>query len=196
MYKTEIRNGKLVVHFGERPTRHLQKHLLSYGGVRYGKDWWFSEDIPEVKKFLKSWAGNMRTHTSSERTLCWRCKNACGGCPWSAEGKPVRGWNAKQTVTNYHRNNGARLEISGFCVKECPMFSDDEIGRPHLTTDNENRYIALAAAIIKQALLDLENAETGAERNYIEKFFASDWCDVLTNGRKEAVIDAIKRDML
>lgn len=28
--------------------------------------------------------------------LCWSCKNACGGCEWSARLEPVAGWTAKK----------------------------------------------------------------------------------------------------
>ena len=28
---------------------------------------------------------------------CWSCQNACGGCSWSSEFKPVEGWKAKRT---------------------------------------------------------------------------------------------------
>lgn len=28
--------------------------------------------------------------------LCWECKNACGGCEWSANLEPVPGWTAEK----------------------------------------------------------------------------------------------------
>jgi len=42
-------------------------------------------------------------------TLCWDCGNACGGCSWSQELKPVKGWNAKKSGDS-------------FTVKQCPKF--------------------------------------------------------------------------
>jgi hypothetical protein len=35
-------------------------------------------------------------HTQSKQ-ICWTCQNACGGCSWSSELKPVKGWKAKPT---------------------------------------------------------------------------------------------------
>lgn len=42
-------------------------------------------------------------------TLCWSCKNYCGGCSWSREFKPVKGWTAKETN-------------QGYLVLKCPKF--------------------------------------------------------------------------
>lgn len=33
----------------------------------------------------------------SKMQPCWICKNACGGCRWSREGKPIDGWQAVET---------------------------------------------------------------------------------------------------
>ena len=52
--------------------------------------------------------------------LCWRCRNACGGCSWSREFKPVEGWDAKPTIIN-----GDGEEIPSFEIKKCPMFIKD-----------------------------------------------------------------------
>ena len=37
---------------------------------------------------------------NSNMQICWSCKNACGGCNWSAFGEPVEGWTAKPDVLN------------------------------------------------------------------------------------------------
>lgn len=34
---------------------------------------------------------------------CWTCKNACGGCSWSIEFKPVDGWQAVKTYIAANR---------------------------------------------------------------------------------------------
>lgn len=49
-------------------------------------------------------------------TLCWDCKNACGGCQWSQSLIPVKGW--KATLVYNKRQ-------TGYIVKECPEFIRD-----------------------------------------------------------------------
>jgi len=52
-------------------------------------------------------------------TLCWDCKNACGGCDWSRELVPVEGWKA---VPTYNKCQAS------YSVKECPEFIRDANG--------------------------------------------------------------------
>ena len=49
--------------------------------------------------------------------LCWRCKNACGGCSWSQCLKPVDGWTAIPTII--HDDGG---DFSSYDIKKCPEF--------------------------------------------------------------------------
>lgn len=55
-------------------------------------------------------------------SLCWDCKRATGGCPWSDKLKPIKGWKAipigKTTARPY----------STYLVEECPGFIRDAIG--------------------------------------------------------------------
>lgn len=53
------------------------------------------------------------------QTLCWYCKNACGGCSWSKSFKPVKGWTATYRPVNIFK----RLADSYF-VHECPEFEE------------------------------------------------------------------------
>lgn len=48
--------------------------------------------------------------------LCWDCKNSTGGCPWSAELKPVKGWVAEPSL---------KQTIETYFIKECPLFVRD-----------------------------------------------------------------------
>lgn len=58
-------------------------------------------------------------------TLCWACGNACGGCEWSALGKPVKGWTAKKTlIRNMDCAAHVRYEHS-YKVIACPKFVND-----------------------------------------------------------------------
>lgn len=57
---------------------------------------------------------------------CWYCTKACGGCSWSSEFKPVRGWKAKPTIVkNIIRKKTGEIRISTYSsyrITECPEF--------------------------------------------------------------------------
>ena len=71
-------------------------------------------------------------------TLCWDCKRACGGCPWSMSGTaagitrtpaPVDGWQATETRlrmqgTKNGRHDNLRTVVS-YIVEACPLFAPD-----------------------------------------------------------------------
>lgn len=57
-------------------------------------------------------------HTSAQ--LCWDCANACGGCRWSSEFKPVNGWTAKEVYVG-QKDRGAYT----YFITECPEFKRD-----------------------------------------------------------------------
>ena len=48
---------------------------------------------------------------------CWTCKNACGGCSWSREFKPVEGWEA---VPRSIKSNGIHAET--YKIINCPEY--------------------------------------------------------------------------
>lgn len=52
-----------------------------------------------------------------KKQLCWRCKNACGGCSWSAFLKPVDGWDATPVIIKDSTGN-----ISSYKIQKCPKF--------------------------------------------------------------------------
>lgn len=58
-----------------------------------------------------------RTPRGHKGTLCWNCKNACGGCSWSRSFTPVEGWNARETTLKSADGN-----IQSFFVTDCPEF--------------------------------------------------------------------------
>ncbi len=53
-------------------------------------------------------------------TLCWGCKNATGGCSWSARLEPVPGWDA---VTTAIKCSG--VPAQSYHVRACPLFEAD-----------------------------------------------------------------------
>ena len=57
----------------------------------------------------------------TQKTICWDCRKARGGCTWSAELEPVEGWEAEPTV----RKPGTKDEMHSFIVYDCPEFERD-----------------------------------------------------------------------
>ena len=53
-----------------------------------------------------------------DKQLCWRCKNACGGCDWSKRFIPVDGWIAEQTIVK-----DANGDFLSYKIKKCPKFT-------------------------------------------------------------------------
>ena len=47
--------------------------------------------------------------------ICWRCKNACGGCSWSHNLTPVKGWKAE-----FIPRDGEELDT--YKIIYCPEF--------------------------------------------------------------------------
>lgn len=59
----------------------------------------------------------------SAGTLCWCCNNAYGGCSWSRNGTPVRGWAAAASFLPRKKNDPE--PIGSFAVLRCPEFVPD-----------------------------------------------------------------------
>lgn len=53
--------------------------------------------------------------------LCWSCKNACGGCEWSANLEPVPGWTAEKVPRDTGTRENKRKGFS-YKITECPKF--------------------------------------------------------------------------
>ena len=49
--------------------------------------------------------------------LCWRCKNACGGCSWSDCLIPVGGWTAEPTIVK-----DSMKDFASYKIRKCPQF--------------------------------------------------------------------------
>ena len=60
---------------------------------------------------------------TSQRTLCWDCAKARGGCSWSDSLEPVEGWTAEPTTKAQFRQE----PLHSFLVMECPEFKRDAI---------------------------------------------------------------------
>ena len=58
-----------------------------------------------------------RKRQEENEQLCWRCKNACGGCSWSKELLPVKGWKAESTIIK-----DSMGDFESYKIKRCPEF--------------------------------------------------------------------------
>lgn len=55
--------------------------------------------------------------------LCWSCKNACGGCEWSAHLEPVPGWTAEKVLRwEYIGTKENKRPSFSYKIIECPKF--------------------------------------------------------------------------
>lgn len=74
-----------------------------------------SESRPYCSKECRHEAVLMRREECGQ--LCWRCKNACGGCSWSRNKTPIKGWEAEP-----HTVKDEEGDIRSYRIKECPRF--------------------------------------------------------------------------
>ena len=64
--------------------------------------------------------------TPPERQPCWFCANACGGCEWSKDFRPVPGWDAKPTTITLHNGREKyNVQIPSYEIHACPKFVKD-----------------------------------------------------------------------
>lgn len=62
----------------------------------------------------------------TKETLCWSCRNACGGCSWSSRFEPVKDWKAQETLYGMTGTNGRYVKKHTYRVISCPKFEQDE----------------------------------------------------------------------
>ena len=56
----------------------------------------FPTRFPTQKYCTKKCRMEARIEKNEEKgQICWKCKNACGGCSWSQGFQPVKGWIAE-----------------------------------------------------------------------------------------------------
>ena len=70
-------------------------------------------------KLKEDWRNeNKKLKPKYTDALCWHCKNACGGCSWSRNLIPIKGWKAKEI------KNASYSVIKSYKVIECPDFEE------------------------------------------------------------------------
>ena len=72
---------------------------------------------------------------NSSQTICWDCANATGGCRWSSELKPIKGWKAIHVAEDGRYGYG-----DSYIVQECPEFERDSYGGGQARLDKESIY--------------------------------------------------------
>lgn len=152
----------------------------------------------------------------TKETKCITCGNACGGCSWSQDFTPVKGWTAEETICKAHRWDQS-LEINTYNVIDCPEYTPDRKVDPRGIPDDSIH--ALAAAVVEQAIDDYRTCIKGrtldGERNkggrnsnmddlrkkaaegsmkQIERFFRSDWFYILCDCDGEAIIKRLREE--
>lgn len=66
-------------------------------------------------------------------SICFDCKNACGGCSWSEVDPitkkprfvPVPGWTAQKVCLNLGTAYGRKRIVENYYVTACPQFEPD-----------------------------------------------------------------------
>lgn len=90
-------------------------------------------------------------------SICWRCKNACGGCSWSRNGEPIDGWTADCRPIKMEPD---RLADS-YEVFACPQFEyEDAHEFRNLDPDGIK---ALALGVLTRAMRDRKEMLVKAE---------------------------------
>lgn len=109
-------------------TRIVQSKRIFANGIRRKREctkcgykfssYEFAEDL--VADYLND---NRYISTKADMgSLCWKCKNATGFCPWSQNFEPVEGWKAEATIIK----ESQCVEIESYNILECPLFEADE----------------------------------------------------------------------
>jgi len=76
-------------------------------------------------------------------TLCWDCKNACGGCPWSKHLVPVGGWTAKKTTIRASKTGEERMP--SYLVIGCPEFVRDKQKKQAVDASGPQKKVSIFA---------------------------------------------------
>lgn len=63
-----------------------------------------------------------RTANYKDQQPCWTCQNACSGCSWSREFKPIKGWIAIPTVLACHDT-----EKTSYKIVYCPQYKAEDL---------------------------------------------------------------------
>lgn len=86
--------------------------------------------------------------SNQSNTICWNCDKCGGGCSWSHDLTPVKGWEVDEDYTLFH----GKKEDS-YIVKECPLFEKRNSKIKSSDIDDEGA-VNVILAIVKRANKD------------------------------------------
>lgn len=66
-----------------------------------------------------------RKRQETAQSLCWECAKAYGGCDWSKQFTPVKGWQARRNDLSF-LTNGKVHTTESYEVKACPEFEQEK----------------------------------------------------------------------
>lgn len=111
---TRIRNSKKKCAYCEK--EYLGKKNSRYCSYTCRKLMQFKKDTEKEKKKKTQQKDRNKKYSKNEQP-CWTCKKACGGCRWSDELKPVKGWDA---VKVRRKDDSGKENMTGYKIKSCP----------------------------------------------------------------------------
>lgn len=124
-YETWKSGERLYIKFYDEPSLRIIQSLkaMEYEPIN-GRSMLYAgvKDQDYVTSRLRSWASHSEWRKNGKRsgTLCWDCGNAYGGCSWSINFTPVKGWDA-QYVQRVYKGRDVYV-MDSYEVRSCPEF--------------------------------------------------------------------------
>jgi len=127
-------------------------------------------------------------------------------------GPPVQGWSAETTQvqsTTTHRHKFVPKALPSYRVESCPHYRPEQ--RKRRVEYNSNALVALAAAVVRQAVddyMELRARREGYKReplgfnvydpdpDELDRFFHSAWADTLCLGNAEYILKRLRKEVL
>lgn len=114
-----IRNSKKICDycgkefFGKRNSKYCSKACRRAMQLK--------KDMEKEKNKRAEKKNNRNKKYSKNEQPCWTCKKACGGCRWSDELKPVKGWDA---VKVKRKDDSGEKNLFGYKIISCPEYEN------------------------------------------------------------------------
>ena len=76
-----------------------------------------------AKRYREKKKGNKIINTNIQP--CWTCERSCGGCSWSKDLIPIKGWTAKPTVLKFRYKDNSISYVDTYMIYKCPLYIQD-----------------------------------------------------------------------
>lgn len=87
---------------------------------------------------------------------CWDCTKACGGCTWSKDFTPIKGWVAEKHISDRVIYEGKTYIIESYKILKCPEFIDERIEfinkHPHLKAWQVAKELKIGLITVKRLM--------------------------------------------